>query len=407
MGVSLVTKSYEVTTRSIISISALILFVLLLLGKAIEWHMRWYAFAGLLLILAIQGVVSLFSQKKISSKEFKIGRVIQQSAVMTLLFALTLTPPLLFPEYEQLPVTGSYAVATRLSTYTDHRRLENYSDKDEYRRLTVQHWYPAHADTTFPLIVFSHGAFGVRSSNLSLYRELASNGYVVASIDHTYHAWFATDTDGRTVFINSAYMKEILNEDAHTDREQSYAYYQKWMDIRMRDINFVIDHIFAEAGKDGEMKPYALVDMDRLGLAGHSLGGSAALGVVRSRADVSAVMALESPYLFDITGVESGEFIWNNVDYPSPVLNVYSDSSWNHFAGWSQYSRNVEMLKSNSPDVHNTYLQGTGHLSLTDLALTSPILTRILNGHPTQTAARVGLIKINQIALEFFNRYLK
>ncbi|MBQ5851909.1 MAG: hypothetical protein IIW54_14020, partial [Lachnospiraceae bacterium] len=31
----------------------------------------------------------------------------------------------------------------------------------------------------FPLVVFSHGAFGYYESNTSTYMELASNGYVV------------------------------------------------------------------------------------------------------------------------------------------------------------------------------------------------------------------------------------
>jgi len=44
---------------------------------------------------------------------------------------------------------------------------------------------------------------------------------------------------------------------------------------------------------------------------------------------------------------------------------------------------------------------------LTDLALTSPFLTRILNGQKASIDTEYCLAAINQIALEFFDCYLK
>jgi hypothetical protein len=67
------------------------------------------------------------------------------------------------------------------------------------------------------------------------------------------------------------------------------------------------------------------VDTDHIGMMGHSLGGSAALGIGRQRDEVNAVIALEAPFLYDIVGVEDGEFVFVDADYPTPVLNVYSD----------------------------------------------------------------------------------
>lgn len=79
--------------------------------------------------------------------------------------------------------------------------------------------------------------------------ELASHGYVVCSINHTYQCFYTTDEDGHTTLMDKGYMNEIKAENARSNRQQSYEYYQKWMKIRTGDINFVIDYILAEAKK--------------------------------------------------------------------------------------------------------------------------------------------------------------
>lgn len=131
------------------------------------------------------------------------------------------------------------------------------------------------------------------------------------------------------------------------------------------------------------------------------------MGIGRTRHDVGAVIALESPFLCDIVGVNNGEFVWNEETYPTPVLNIYSDSSWSHLDEWPQYAINSRLLVDTEPTAYSVHVQGTGHLTLTDLALTSPFLTRILNGHRAGMDARYCLTTIDQLALEFFDCYLK
>lgn len=123
-------------------------------------------------------------------------------------------------------------------------------------------------------------------------------------------------------------MQELFVEDAQSGIQQSYEYYQKWMKIRTEDINFVLDNIITEVKNNNEDKVYKLVGIAKIGVMGHSLGGSAALGIGRMRDDVNAVIALESPYMYDIQGVKDDRFVFTDKIYPVPVLNVYSDSSW-------------------------------------------------------------------------------
>ena len=279
------------------------------------------------------------------------------------------------------------------------------------RSLNVEFWYPGDDDRaapqTCPLILFSHGATGIKTSNESLYRELASHGYVVCSIDHTGQCLYTTDQNGHTTWIDREFLRELNAEDAEADKQQSYAYYRKWMDVRVGDINFVLDRILDEAAKDGTGTVYRLVDQNRIGVMGHSLGGSAALGIGRARADVGAVIALESPFLCDIEGVEGSAFAWNGAAYPVPVLNVYSDSAWSHLDEWPQYAENAALLSSGQPTAFNVHIGGAGHFSLTDLALASPFFTNVLNGQRTTADAHDCLGTINKRCLAFFDRYLK
>lgn len=132
---------------------------------------------------------------------------------------------------------------------------------------------------------------------------------------------------------------EMIREDARRDKEQSFRYYQKWLETRTADINFVIDTILANSA-DHMDGVYALADGARIGVMAHSLGGSAALAIPCQRDDIKAVIGIESPFLLDFVGVENGKFVWTDAIYPVPVLNIYSDASWTHLSEWSQYAKN-------------------------------------------------------------------
>ena len=189
----------------------------------------------------------------------------------------------------------------------------------ETRASAWSSWYPQDAHATYPLIVFSHGGMATKSSNTSLYNELASHGYVVVAVDRAYQSLYTTFDDGDTAVIDAGYIREFAMEDAHSHRQQAYLLCQKWMALRMGDLNFVIDTILAKVTARDAAPVYGLIDATEIGVMGHSLAGPAALGIGRARADVGAVIALESPFLNDIQGTSDGEFTWNKTPYPTRV----------------------------------------------------------------------------------------
>ena len=131
------------------------------------------------------------------------------------------------------------------------------------------------------------------------------------------------------------------------------------------------------------------------------------MGIGRTRGDVGAVVALESPFLCDIVGVDNGEFVWNEDAYPVSVLNICSDSSWSDLDEWPQYTVNSRLLVDADATAYSVHMQRAGHLTLTDLALTSPFLTRMFDGHTASIDTRYYLTTIDQLALGFFDCYLK
>ena len=405
MATSLITRSYREQARGIIHILAFVVFAPLVLSSVIEWSFRWYGPAVLLLVWAAFGAIRL-SKHNGHDQEFQARRVILKAVSALLLVFIAITPALIFPQYMLPEATGNYEVGLVQYTFVDESRIERYSNSGGYRKLNVECWHPKYADDKYPLVVFSHGGLGTKTSNESLYIELASNGYVVCSIDHAYHSFWTKFEDGTVAWLSMEYFTELQREDAKTDKQQSYGYYQKWMTIRTGDISFVIDTIMEKASKDTD-GVYSLVDVERIGVIGHSFGGSAALGVPRQRDDIDAVIALESPFMYDIVGVENNEFVWLDEAYPVPVLNIYSDASWSHLSEWTQYARNYEFLSNAPDDVLNLHLPGRGHFSLTDLALASPLLVRLLEGGEVTRDSKEYLQTVNKVCLEFFDRYLK
>lgn len=400
------TRSSQTRIRTIIRLSLSVLFAMLLITKVLKWDLRWY---GLALFLAVLVIIHLFklTQKSTTPKVFRVRQTIWTTLAMIFLWFVVLIPALVFPQHQPISPTGDYTVETSTYTYTDDSRIESYSEDVENRQVTVQFWYPSDEEGRFPLVLFSHGSFGTVTSNVSLFNDLASHGYVVGSVSHPYQSLFSMDANGKTTWLDQGFMREISIEDAKTDRQQSYTFYKKWMDIRMGDIDFILDTILNEVKNGNPDKVFRLTDPTKIGVMGHSLGGSAALGVGETRNAVGAVLALESPFMYDVIGVENGEFVWNPNTYPVPVLNVYSDSSWSHLSEWPQYAENAKLLTVTGDHVYSVHITGAGHLNLTDLALTSPFLTRLLNGQAASIDKRFCLETINQLALGFFDQYLK
>lgn len=402
---SIVTKENHKKLKNWIQIGMFAVFVILTLSSVIVWSFRWVMLAVLLFILALKSTVSLIRKK---TPHYKTSSVVWKSIFILFALVFTAAPAIVFPQHKAPKVTGNYDVATATYTYVDKNRIEEFTDNGDNRFVNVEFWYPENADGSYPLLVFSHGASGIKTSNASTYNELASHGYVVASIDHPYHSFYTSSEDGTKALINSDYNLEVsnANKDGVYSKEETYGLIQKWMKLRTDDMNFVIDTILAKTKTDNDFV-YQHIDTDKIGVFGHSMGGAASVWLGRERDDIRAVVNIDAPFFSDLVyKKEIDDYVAKSEAFSTPLLNIYSDDVWNQLDSNSTYVAN-KLDNEQFKDAFTVHFKGAKHLSLTDLPLFSPILANILQGGKADIDKYYSIESENKLILQFFDYELK
>ncbi|MYT21455.1 hypothetical protein GTW69_14340, partial [Streptomyces sp. SID7760] len=112
-----------------------------------------------------------------------------------------------------------------------------------------------------PLVVLSPGFTVPRATLGSLAEELASRGYVVASVDHAYES-VATAFPGRILTCLAC------------DQAQGPGGREAITAVRARDTSFLLDQL---TDRHPARARAGLIDPTRIAMAGHSIGGATAL----------------------------------------------------------------------------------------------------------------------------------
>ena len=358
-------------------------------------------------------------------KKRKLVKIIIIVSVLIIIFALI--PSLLFRKYNGRPLTGQYKPLTCAAILTDTSRVEQFEQDGSYREVPVHIFYPDGfeniKDHTLPLVIFSHGAFGWYQSNMSAYQELASNGYVVVSIEHPYHSLFTHDTSGKLITADSRFLHDVMNisnsSNEETEREEVFNIEREWIDLRTEDMEFALDMFksaadeqdfsvwtFTEGDKAQFETAARLIDTGKIGLMGHSLGGATAVTVGR-RDDVSAVIDIDGTMLGEQTGFNDGRYVINEEPYRKPLLVIDNEESHRECielrkTGYD-YANNVVL--DNAENAYNTYFTGAGHMNYTDLPLISPFFAKMLGTGDINPEMCID--KLNRLILDFFNCHLK
>ncbi|WUH96621.1 alpha/beta hydrolase [Spirillospora sp. NBC_00431] len=123
---------------------------------------------------------------------------------------------------------------------------------------------PAGRARHLPLVVLSPGFSWPRSSLTSLAEDLASRGYVVAGIDHTYENHATTFPDGR---VTTCVACDLPGDDVPARATKG----------RAVDVSFVLDQLLSGRAK---WRGDALIDRSRVAMAGMSLGGASVSGTM-------------------------------------------------------------------------------------------------------------------------------
>jgi dienelactone hydrolase len=205
--------------------------------------------------------------------------------------------------------TGSFRVGTRTVDLVDAKRPDPYLANGAKRELLVRFWYPSAvgrscqpaeyasagvwsylaqlekvpapqvktnscqdasvATGPHPVVVFTHGYTGTFTDYTFLFEELASRGYIVASVDHTFEATAVQFPDGRL-------LKSVLGSRVDNTLRMDEQAISLAVAARLTDLKFVMDQLqLLNASRTG---PFAgTLDLSHVALAGHSLGGLTAL----------------------------------------------------------------------------------------------------------------------------------
>lgn len=380
-----------------------------------------------LMVLLLIAVSVLIKRKK-SDGEKTTGGTIASGFCSIVLTGIFLVPAFVFTGYNGLPVTGEYQVQETSAILVDCSGTDPFEQDGSFREVPVHFYYPETAEgisDSLPLIVFSHGAFGYYQSNTSTYMELAGNGYVVVSMDHPHHSLFTRDTAGNMILADQGFIRSVMeignSTDPNANAEEKLSLYQDWMELRTADIGFVLDAIettkaegeisdawfLPEESRNSILSVLDNIDMQSVGLMGHSMGGAASAALGRERDDVSAVIDLDGTMLAEYVDVANGQFVISDQPYELPILE---------FVNWETRNQLQEYL-SDEEDYPNTkvmkyartgfsvILRDTKHMDFTDLPLLSPFIGKMLGSG--ERDKKETMMIVNSIVLDFFDCYLK
>lgn len=289
-------------------------------------------------------------------------------------------------------LSGPFAIGTTTYRWVDDSRPEAATDAaDDRRNVIVQAWYPAAdrasgptsvymdglerlppkvqmlpgfvlrsfgaidtravvaapvspARPRWPVVIFSHGYGAARAFYTGMAADLASRGYIVLALDHPYESALVELADGTLALPIERFLPQDPDRVRYMEERQS---------PRVKDIRYVVDRLIADEG----LGPLAArADLSRIIAAGHSFGGSAAIGALGEDRRIVAGADLDGMLR---GGVEA-------LPQPRPVLVIESDHRVTSYT--PLYHARIEVLMARAgPGSIRHEIKGANHFSFSDL----------------------------------------
>ncbi|WP_253888707.1 alpha/beta hydrolase family protein [Actinokineospora diospyrosa] len=256
--------------------------------------------------------------------------------------ALLAVPATAAPAVRLPRPTGVLPVATSALHVVDQSRVDSWAPTPRPRELMVQLWYPTWStrgtranyapievtrsleaalgapedslraitsnalkdapalSNRLPLVLFSHGYAGSRATTTALAEDLASHGYLVAAVDHTYEAAAVRFPDGRVIYHS-------------VPPEQSPEDVTAAIRVRAADLTSVLTELLRRR----------LADPHRIAAIGHSAGGATAFEAARTDPRIRAAANLDGGLPSPVT--------------PVPVPSLLLTGEW-QFDSWTEWA---------------------------------------------------------------------
>ena len=362
-----------------------------------------------------------------------------------LLSGCSVIMPKLIP-FKNLPTPGGeYSVGTQIFNWTDSSRGEWFTedDLDDKRKLVVQIWYPTkavsgekypymdnpgkrlgplseqlelprfmirhiqeirtnsilnapiHPDVdNLPVIVFSHGLGGMKAQNTAHIEELVSQGYFVIAPDHPFDANITIFDDGTLADYRSGitFLQAKRGKGIKFTEKDFWNVRLPQINTRTADIQYLLDELEVRNGV--VQSPWEAMNLDRIGIFGHSYGGATSVMVSYIDKRIDACISLDG---------------WN-VPIPQNVvddgLNIpllyIGRPEWDTTLN---YEKLDTLIARSSTVAEKLILDGTKHFDYSDTPYFSPMAKKF--GISGKLPAEEILSILNGQIISFFDEYLK
>jgi dienelactone hydrolase len=297
--------------------------------------------------------------------------------------------------------TGPFPVGTASARLVDHSRRDSLRPGRAYRELMVSVWYPSREGANGPLapqmapaaakdfdrrtapelgvpsgmvdwaatrthavasapplasaakdpvLLYSPGLDGPRTLGTSQVEDLASRGYVVFAVDHTYEPDQVEFPGGR---VERGRLPDVRTA-AQADRLIA-----KLLATRVADLRFTVDTVRHRWPRAFPSTLPAALDFSRVGAFGHSFGGATAAELMRVDRRVDAGVDLDGTMVGPVvrTGLRKPFLIVSGQESSRKAVPGWA-AFWKHSTGWKRELR----------------LEGSEHLSFMDTQAMLPQL---------------------------------
>jgi pimeloyl-ACP methyl ester carboxylesterase len=369
------------------------------------------------------------------------GRMIAFSGLILVLCVVSGGLSYVIPMFSLPRPTGSYSVGTRILYMRDDSRKEDIDrNSGRPRELMVQVWYPAAPSNNhlapyrtwaesklknsyqsvlwtnsrkdapiapqggpFPLILFGHGWGATRITDTFIAEDLASQGYVVAAIDHPYNSGRVAFPDGRVIDgIENSPIIDLGTEPADKTEALWNMELQKWT----ADQIFVLNSLQAE-NLDPQSLWYGHLNTNLVGALGHSFGGSAALRICSLDPRVRSAINLDGWTFDGVRDRPPGKsmMIMYEEDMDPQHTQLHSTNPG------ARVNAELDVLdtKNVSDSLrkfggYRLVIAGAMHSDFTDQSLVSP-LRRVTHTGPIKPARMQTIVR--DYTLAFFDKTLR
>lgn len=252
-----------------------------------------------------------------------------------------------------------------------------------------------------PVILYSPGKNMPRTLGTVLATDLASQGYTVVTVDHTYETTEVEFPGGRV-------------ETLHQSDEDSGPVIRKDLAVRVTDLRFVTDELHSlRAGRNPDAEDAPLppglsdsLDISRLGVFGHSLGGATAAQLMHDDPRIAAgvdldgaLIAPDGPLSSVATdGLDRPFLIMDSAqaDHTNPGLSGF----WENLRNWRL---NLQLLKSMHYSYTDLQVQVPQLAGAATIPVTSTTVTDLIGSIDPRSSVRAQ----SAYLAAFFDQMLK